>query len=106
MDRDLALVLIGAGAAILGGIVGGWVQGLSWYYFEKRRAADENRKRWTQTALEWSKNGMKASLRRADLRKADLRGALLYMADVSFADLREADLEGTNLRGANLSNSH
>jgi hypothetical protein len=33
-------VLVGAAAAIVGGIIGGWIQGKAWYHYERRRVAD------------------------------------------------------------------
>jgi hypothetical protein len=130
---------IGAGAAILGGVIGGMVsgvfQGWAWYHFDRRRAEDEDRKRWVRVALEWQARYGVDSLRFADLRgaylsqvdlgpvsppspavanglmfgsrprHADLRQSRLSGADLSDANLTGADLSGADLRTADLSNS-
>ncbi len=90
MDLDLFSITLGAAAAIAGGIIGGLVQGWSWYYFERKRAVAEKRERWVETALEWATRGRQDSLRRADLEGADLRGADLgaIREDGRGADLR------------------
>lgn len=98
--------VLGGGCAILGGVVGGWVQGRTWYHYDRKRMVEEDRKRWERTALEWAAKG------RVDtLRRANLAGARLDTVDLSrgFGHLVghevSADLLGSDLRGANLRNA-
>ena len=124
MREQLLSFIAGASAAILGGVIGGFVQGWAWYRFELKRAAREKKNRWTEIALEWAAKGRQESLRHvnlegadlravdlgpgkktdkgADLSYANLRDAYLKEAILKCADLRGADLRGAKLRGANL----
>ena len=114
MSEQLIGVIIGASAAIIGGVIGGFVQGWAWYRFEIKRAARQEKKRWIKIALEWAETRPFGSLRRADLEGADLRGVDLgrdkrtgKCADLSYANLRaaylkEANLNSADLRGADL----
>ena len=63
--------LIGAVAAIIGGVAGGWLQGRSWYHYEQKRAVAEKRESWRRKALEWAIRGREDSFRDADLQGAD-----------------------------------
>ena len=91
--------LVGGCLGILGAILGGWMQGRAWYGYELKRAAGEKHEHAIQTALEWSVNGRKDSLRHADLHGADLRGVNLGqgMGDEPTADLSYANLTHANL---------
>lgn len=108
LPPEALYALIGAGIgglfAILGGIVGGWMQGLAWYHYESKRARGERRQKWIKVAQEWASNGHKESLRRADLIEADLRGVKLGSQHNSEmgADLSYGCLDGANLEGAHL----
>jgi len=119
MSEQLLGIIIGAGAAILGGVIGGFVQGVAWYRFELRRAAREEKKRWIEIALEWAAKGRRESLLRVDLEGADLRGidltpgegqergadlsyANLSGVNLCYAQLAKANLSGADLREANL----
>jgi competence ComEA-like helix-hairpin-helix protein len=113
-------VLIGALAAIFGGIVGGWIHGYSWYSFESRTELRQDREQWTEVALEWSSRGRLDTLRNANLEGADLtavdlsgmagqpssgadlRHANLKHAELPYADLQHVDLTAADLRWANL----
>ena len=104
-------ILAGALAAILGGVIGGWMQAYTWHSFDHRRAAIEDRRRWTTIALEWADHGRVGTLRNADLQSVDLTGVDLgaapddpsRIADLRHADLRYAQLRYANLQGADLS---
>jgi hypothetical protein len=100
MNNNLDPTLIGAGAAILGGIVGGWASGLSWFFFERKRAENEKMDRDRQRALDWASSGRKYSLQGANLKKSNL-----HSIDLAGADLRGANLTGANLSFANLENA-
>jgi hypothetical protein len=97
MNLDLLSMLVGAATAIVGGIIGGWVQGRVWYHYELKRAAAEGKKRWERMACEWRDKGGNDSLRRADLS-----GAYLPYVNLSYSDLMGANLQGANLKGASL----
>ncbi len=70
MGEQLIGVIIGASAAIIGGVIGGIVRGWAWYRFELKRAAREEKKRWAEIALEWAARGRLESLRRASMRRS------------------------------------
>jgi uncharacterized protein YjbI with pentapeptide repeats len=109
MDRELILVLIGAGAAIIGGVIGGWIQGRAWFHYERKRANLESTERWARLALDWSKSGRNQSFRGADLHGSNLTGVDLSEdesgigVDMSWANLEEARFSGSVLHGAKLS---
>jgi len=108
----LTAALIGAVAALVGSIIGGWAQGRFAHYYETKRAATEKRERWTKAALEWATNGRVETLRRVDLTGADLRGVDLDStgidkpADMSYANLSYSDLTNANLRAADLTGAN
>lgn len=124
MNEQLLSFIAGASAAIVGGIIGGFVQGWAWYGFDLKRVAREETNRWTQKARNWAINGRNAKLqcadlegaylqgvdlepeeggnKGADLSYANLRGAYLKEAKLKCVDLRGAHLDGAKLRGANL----
>jgi hypothetical protein len=64
---------VGAMAAIVGGMIGGWVQGRAWFHYEQRRSIIELRRHWRQIAFERANGDHQKSLRGADLQDADLR---------------------------------
>lgn len=107
---------IGGTTAILGGIIGGWVQGRAWYHFEQKRLAAERKGEWKERALHWEASGGGYSLRNADLenvslveirlQKADLIEANLYKAQLQGANFFEAKLRRANLSEANLSGAN
>ncbi len=101
--------IIGAIAAILGGIIGGIVTSRLSYKYELRRAADNERKQWIKTVLEWATNGRRERFSHIDLQGAQLRSVILRRvgesdkgADLSYCNLSSAFLTGANLIGVNL----
>jgi uncharacterized protein YjbI with pentapeptide repeats len=115
IEAQIAVIttIVGGLLGITGTIVGIFAQEI----LAGRRATEDKREHWIQTALEWAAHGRKDSLRRVDLRGADLRGVDLGTAifpdkgaDLSYANLVQADLTGAKLTkadftGANLSDA-
>src|SRR5438876_1145222 len=72
IDPSAFWLIVGAVAAILGGIVAGIVTARMAYRQGLKHAADAERKRQVLAVLEWAENGRRESLRHAHLQGADL----------------------------------
>ena len=112
-NPSLRGILTGAVIAVVAGIIGAWVQGYSWYYYEGKRATAQRRADVIQKALEWAGSGRRQTFRGVDLQAADLTGANLgaspevesSYADLSHSNLSHADFTRATLTRADLTNA-